>query len=92
MRLIKVIFAFGLLAIALATGLNAQPPATAVVPVPTPAGPAAEAISPAAPALFNVLGLPVTNSIAPKLITNANNYLNVKIPSLALMAARHSLK
>jgi F-type H+-transporting ATPase subunit a len=63
MRLIKVIFAFGLLAIALATGLNAQPPATAVVPVPTPAGPAAEAISPAAPALFNVLGLPVTNSI-----------------------------
>ena len=50
-----------------ATSLPAQPPATAVVPAvasaPTQAEPAAEAIPQAAPALFTILGLPVTNSM-----------------------------
>jgi F-type H+-transporting ATPase subunit a len=67
MRLTKIIFACGLLAMLAATSLPAQPPATAVVPAvasaPTQAEPAAEAIPQAAPALFTILGLPVTNSM-----------------------------
>jgi F-type H+-transporting ATPase subunit a len=77
MRLIKVIFACGLLAMLAAAALRAQTPAApapAVQPAPgvsTPAAAsapakaeeAAEAIPQAAPPLFTVLGFPVTNSM-----------------------------
>jgi len=77
MRLIKVIFACGLLAMLVVAGLKAQTPAApvpAVQPAPaisTPAAAsapakaeeAAEAIPQAAPPLFTVLGFPVTNSM-----------------------------
>lgn len=75
MRLINVIFACGLLAMAMAVSLKAQPsttPAPAIQPVqgvsaPTPApGSAAEkeVLPPqAAPVLFHIGPLPVTNSI-----------------------------
>ncbi len=69
MRLIKVIFACGLLVmLASATPAPAVQPTQGVsappgVPAPAAAEAAAEAIPQAAPALFTVLGLPVTNSI-----------------------------
>jgi F-type H+-transporting ATPase subunit a len=77
MRLVKVIFACGLLVMLAAAGLRAQTPATPApavqpaqgvsappaVPAPVAAEGAAEAIPQAAPALFTVLGLPVTNSM-----------------------------
>jgi len=77
MRLIKVIFACGLLVMLASATLKAQTsttPAPAVQPTqgvsespgvtaPAAAEAAAEAIPQAAPALFTVLGLPVTNSM-----------------------------
>jgi F-type H+-transporting ATPase subunit a len=77
MRLIKVIFACGLLAMLVVAGLKAQTPAAPVPAVqpaqgvstptaasaPAKAEEAAEAIPQAAPPLFTVLGFPVTNSM-----------------------------
>jgi F-type H+-transporting ATPase subunit a len=89
MRLIKVIFACGLLAMLAAASLKAQTPAapapavqsapTAVASAPAAAEAAGEAIPQAAPALFTVLGLPVTNSMVCTWIVAALIFVIVRV-------------
>jgi F-type H+-transporting ATPase subunit a len=65
-RLVHIIFVFTFMAMVLAMNASAQsstPPAGATAPAPAEAGHATEGVPQAAPAVFTVLGLPVTNSM-----------------------------
>lgn len=65
-RFIRIIFVFTFMAVVLAMSASAQSPvapAQQTAPAPAEAGHASEGVPQAAPAVFTVLGLPVTNSM-----------------------------